>query len=207
MQQHRRLQELADLEALGLPLDADPFYSSAKIPQEIEEARPRERLQLAKEEKHTDDVKNKPPGHIVKINMANSSPEAIRLRDVLPVVPEFDGRNSSLSGFLDGLREAKAMLTDVNEPNFAKLVRSRFKGEARRSIVGQEFDNIEQIAEFVKNLYAPARSVHQLLGELGSGYQEDNESVLSYANKMREIGSRILETKKNRIRHCGHSGV
>ena len=126
--------------------------------------------------------------------MANPA-QAIMLRDVLLVVPKFDGRSTSLSSFLNGLREAKVMLTDASEPNFAKLVRSKFTGEARRRIGDQEFGSIKQTADFVRNLYAPARSVYQLLGELGSSYQEDNESVLLYANRMREIGGKIFETK------------
>ena len=50
--------------------------------------------------------------------------------------------------------------------------------------------------DYLKEIYAPAKTVNQLLGELGQEFQRKNESVIAFANRIREIGSRILEAHK-----------
>ena len=40
------------------------------------------------------------------------------------------------------------------------------------------------------------KTVNQLLGELGNEYQQENESVIAFANRRRDIGARIVDAKK-----------
>ena len=112
------------------------------------------------------------------------------------MVPEYNGENIPLSVFLEGCDEAKEMVTAENEANLTKLIRSKLSGEARKAIYGQAFANIEQLKDFIKAIYAPAKTVHQLLGEMGNEYQKDHESVISFANRIRDIGRRIIETQR-----------
>ena len=129
------------------------------------------------------------------LKMAEPTPQSIRLRDVLPVVPEFNGSNVPLSLLLDGLNEAKEMISKVDEANFCKLVRSRFTGEARKAIAGQAYLTIDSLKDYIKSIYAPSKTVHQLLGELGNEFQRDGESVIAFANRMRDIGGRVIEAR------------
>ena len=58
------------------------------------------------------------------------------------------------------------------------------------------FLKVNSLKNPLKYIYATARTVHQLLGELGSEFERQSESVISFANRIRDIGSRILETQK-----------
>ena len=55
---------------------------------------------------------------------------------------------------------------------------------------------MEQLKDYLKEIYAPAKTVNQLLGELGQEFQRENESVIAFFNRIRKIGSRILEDHK-----------
>ena len=122
--------------------------------------------------------------------------QTVSLKDAAEVVPAFDGKNIPLGQFLEGCSEAKDMVSPAAENNLVKLIRSKISGEARQSILGKTFDTIEALKDHFKDIYAPVRSVNQLLGELGNEYQREDEKVLTFANRLREIASRILEAQR-----------
>ena len=123
-------------------------------------------------------------------------PQVVSLRDAISVIPEFNGKNIPLCQFLEGCDEAKEMIGPESEANLARLVRSKITGEARQAISGQTFNTINSIKDFLKKIYAPAQTIPQLLGEMGNEFQRDEESVISFANRIRDIGSKILEVKR-----------
>ena len=51
------------------------------------------------------------------------------------------------------------MIAIKNKANLTKLIRFRLTGEARKAIYGQVFATIEQLKDFVKSIYAPAKTV------------------------------------------------
>ena len=72
-----------------------------------------------------------------------------------------DGSNIPLSHFIEACYEAKAMLpTPAAQENLARLWRSKLSGEARKCIFGSTYNNIEQLIEKLKGVYAPAKSVY-----------------------------------------------
>ena len=50
--------------------------------------------------------------------------------------------------------------------------------------------------DYLKAIYSPAKSVAQLLGELGNEFQDNNETVITFANRISMLGDRIFEAKK-----------
>ena len=110
-------------------------------------------------------------------------------------MPEFNCENVPVRVFLEGCDKAKEMVNAENEANLAKL-RSKLTGEARKAIYGQAFATIEQLKDFIKAIYSPSKTVHQLLGEMGNEYQKDHETVISFANRIRDLGRRIIETQR-----------
>ena len=123
--------------------------------------------------------------------------QEVSIKDAAKTVPEFDGHNIPVSLFVEAVEDAKGMIATAAEGNLVKLLRAQLKGEARQAIRGQTFETIETFCKALKDVYAPAKTVTQLLGELGNEYQQENESVIAFANRMRDIGSRIVDTKKN----------
>ena len=75
-------------------------------------------------------------------------------------------------------------------------MRSKLSGEARKSIFGSNYNNIGELIEKHKRVYAPAKSVYQLQAELVNTYMWKKENVLSYAARDKEIVDRIEDTHR-----------
>ena len=60
--------------------------------------------------------------------------------------------------------------TSAAQENLARLLRSKLSGEARKCIFVSTYNNIEELIGNLKRVYAPAKSVYQLQGELGDTY-------------------------------------
>ena len=109
------------------------------------------------------------------------------------VVPEFSGKNITSSQFIERCNEAKFMIEPESEINLVQLLGSKISGEARQAISGRTFLTIDELQIFLKNIYSPARTTPQSLGELGHEFQIDHENVITFSNRIRDIGTRILD--------------
>ena len=138
---------------------------------------------------------------VTEQNFTMANAQLVPLKDALRVVPEFDGENISLTQFLESLDESLAMIQPENEANLVKLIRSKLIGEARKSIQGNTFQNLNQLKEFLKDIYFSSMTVYQLQGHLGNMIQEEGESVIKFVNRVRDTGLRISETYKMEGRH------
>lgn len=141
--------------------------------------------------------KRQPPYDFI---MPHSS-QVISLRDAVEVVPLFSGRNIPLGQFIEGCEEARLMLPPESESSLAKLICTRLTGEARRSSYGQRFNNVNDVITFFEEIYAPSKTLHQLYGELGGVYQFVDEDVITYLNRVRDIGKQIADAY--RLEHNG----
>lgn len=133
---------------------------------------------------------------ITTINMAIPANQTVSLKDAIKIIPEFDGSNISLGQFLDGCMEAKEMVEPAAERNLLRLIKTKIFGEARQSIADQSFNTVAELRDYLRTIYVSTKSIQQLIGELGREYQREGESVLSFANRIRGIGRKILENKK-----------
>ena len=119
--------------------------------------------------------------------------QQVSLRDALEIVPYFDGSSKvPLTIFIEACKEAKEMVPNA-EANLVKLLRSKLTGEARRCIIGNYYNNLEDFISKLKTIFSPSKTVYQLQGDLGRIYMWENESVLSYATRIQEIAAEILE--------------
>lgn len=141
----------------------------------------------------SDKDKVKPtPRKINSPTMVNHN-QVVSLRDALAVIPEYDGKTSSLGAFIQGCEEAVEMLEPESEKYLVKAVRVKIKGEPRRTIHLNTFESIDELIDFLKSIYAPSRNIYQLQGELGAIYQKQDESVIAYSNRLRDVGFQILD--------------
>ena len=120
----------------------------------------------------------------------------ITLKDALKVVPEFNGKNIPLGVFFEVCDEAKEMIGPANEANLTKLIRGKLSGEARTCIHGQTFNTLDALKDYLKTIYVPVQNVQQILGQMGNEYQKDNETVITFANRIRELLRRAIETQR-----------
>ena len=111
-------------------------------------------------------------------------------------MPCFDGSSKvPLTLFIEACKEAKEMVPNA-EANLVKLLRSKLTGEARRCIIGNYYNDLEDFISKLKTIFFPSKTVYQLQGHLGRIYMWKNESVLSYATRIQEIAAEILECHK-----------
>ena len=122
--------------------------------------------------------------------------QQVSLRDALEIVPYFDGSSKvTLTIFIEACKEAKEMVPNA-ETNLVTLLTSKLTGEARRCIIGNYYNNLEDFISKLKTTFAPSKTVYQLQGDLGRIYMWENKSVLSYATRIQEIAAEILECHK-----------
>uniref|UniRef100_A0ABD2WAR0 CCHC-type domain-containing protein n=1 Tax=Trichogramma kaykai TaxID=54128 RepID=A0ABD2WAR0_9HYME len=118
----------------------------------------------------------------------------ISVKDVLELVQKFDGNN--LSTFFSQIEDAKSMVGSDGEATLVLWLKIKLPTEARKAIGGKEYKKVSEFKKALETYYCLSRSIPQLQGELGNIYQKQDESVLSYANRIREIERQILEVKR-----------
>ena len=115
----------------------------------------------------------------------------VPMRDIISVVPKYDGHNIPLADFLEGCDLAMSMADPAAEQT---LLRSKLEGEVRKFTMGDDFRTLEELKQFLKEYYFSTKTVYQLQGELGNAIQKDDENVITYANKIKELSMRIIDT-------------
>lgn len=136
----------------------------------------------------TEDISNS-----FKSNPNTMATANVSIKYALEAIPIFDGQNIPLSHFIEGCIEAKNMLPSDQELVLVKVVRNKLRGDARRVIQGSEYNDLTSLCRFLKSVYTPTKTVYQLQGELGSVCQKSGESVLTYTNRIKDLGNRIIE--------------
>lgn len=118
------------------------------------------------------------------------------IRDVLEAVPSYDGGNIPFVYFVEGCEEALSMITPSQELNLVRAVRNKLKDDAHRSILGKTFNNMQELVEFLRTKYGSRETVYEIQGRLAYLCQRKDERVVAYANRVRELGKRILDAQK-----------
>ncbi|KAL7300088.1 hypothetical protein TKK_0007096 [Trichogramma kaykai] len=121
--------------------------------------------------------------------------EKVNYEVLLKVIPEFNGYNIPLSTFLDGLDEAFAMVTETQKPTLTRLVRSRLVGEALKAVLGENFPTLDDMKAHLRDFFAPSVSSYKLRGDMAAEYQRDNEGVVKFANRIKNLVRRIAEAE------------
>lgn len=123
----------------------------------------------------------------------NSDNEIIEA--ALTIVPEYDGYNISVHDFFIECQEALDLVGNDSEFVFVKLIKSRkLKGEARKSVLNEQFDSFLDFKIYLLERFLTYETIEQLFGKISSLYQFENESVISFGNRIRNIGQQILDT-------------
>lgn len=137
---------------------------------------------------------NQPPlGAQPQLPVPAMANQMVHLKDALKIIPDFDGKTISITQFMKDCKEALAMVDPAQERNLVKMIRGKFLGEARKTIYGQEFNSLAGLFAFLKRMYFSSRTTLELQGDLPRCHQNPGEKVLSYANRIREIGKKIVE--------------
>lgn len=118
------------------------------------------------------------------------------IRDALEAVPNFDGDNIAFSHFVEGCEEALSMIAPSQEIILVRAIRNKLKGDAHRSILGKIFNSLQSLVEFLRSKYGPRETVYEAQARLAYVCQKNDEKVSAYANRVREIGKRIIDAQR-----------
>lgn len=118
------------------------------------------------------------------------------IRDALEAVPNFDGDNIAFSHFVEGCEEALSMIAPSQEIILVRAIRNKLKGDAHRSILGRVFSTLQSLVEFLRSKYGSRETVYEAQARLAYICQRNDEKVSAYANRVREIGKRIIDAQK-----------
>ncbi|CAK9811027.1 hypothetical protein ANTPLA_LOCUS7601 [Anthophora plagiata] len=166
----------------GLALQQEAFLEQQRLRQQ-QQSPP-----IADEDDH--------PTPPVQNHGANSTYYVTLYKDALDAIPEYDGQNLDFICFAEGCEEALDMIPHQYEENFVKSLRNKLKGDARRSIIGTRFNRVSALVEHLRSIYAPHETVYEALGKLANVFQKSDEEVITFANRVRELGKRILDAFK-----------
>ena len=126
------------------------------------------------------------------------------IRDALEAVPNFDGDNIAFTHFVEGCEEALSMIAPSQEIILVRAIRNKLKGDAHRSILGRVFNSLQGLVEFLRSKYGPRETVYEAQARLAYICQKGDEKVSSYANRVREIGKRIIDAQKRQSNEINH---
>uniref|UniRef100_A0ABD2W0M5 CCHC-type domain-containing protein n=1 Tax=Trichogramma kaykai TaxID=54128 RepID=A0ABD2W0M5_9HYME len=121
--------------------------------------------------------------------------EKINYDILLKIVPEFNGYNIPLSIFLKGVNEAFSMVSATQKATLLLLIRSRLTGEAANSIYDMTFTTLDEFKKHFKDYFSSAVEPYQLRARLGTEYQREDERVMTFANRLKELVRRITEAE------------
>ena len=98
--------------------------------------------------------------------------------------------------FLDYCTEALELIDSSLEGKFTLYLKSRLIGDARDATSGRKFETVDEFKQYLRDAFSSSKTVGQLSGELRNEFQRKNESVLTYANRLKSIVAQIHEANR-----------
>lgn len=92
--------------------------------------------------------------------------KGILLKDILDIIPRFNGSNILLIQFIGGCTEAWDILPVEHEEDFARLIQMRLFSDALLWTRGHKFKTIDEIIQFSEKNFRLTKMYHRVSGEL-----------------------------------------
>lgn len=131
----------------------------------------------------------------------DNGPGPIRIKDALETIPIFDGYKPSVFQFLRACERARNMLAEEQEPYLVRLIANKLRGHALLAIEDnqQNIESMEELADRLRDMFAPYKTVNQYRGDLGNNYKRPGEHILDYIGRVREIRLAIIDATKKAL--------
>ena len=140
----------------------------------------------------------------------NSSLAKIRpfsIKDTLEMIPKFSGKAEELEAFVIGCGRARNMIPPENEYELTQLIQTRLLGEASRATLDQTFSNVNKLTEFMEFAFGHPKTSNELNGELSQLRQKEKETIIIFANKIKEVGRKIKKARLIEGRHTDDNEI
>ena len=96
------------------------------------------------------------------------------------------------------MKQAKKIIAENDERNLIQVLKIKLKGETYKAldITHVDITDIETFIQTLRKIYPSTDDIYALYGKLTQQIQGSDEDVLLFANKLKVLGSQILDLKK-----------
>lgn len=132
-------------------------------------------------------------------------PAEINLNVLIKFIKQFDGTREKLNPFLSNCKNAYSLATQSQKPVLFKYILSQLTDKAETACSIKEFDNWDQLSEFLKTQFGERKHYTHLLTDLQDCRQSINEPVNQFALRVETCLSKLLteitlsNTKKSEL--------
>lgn len=120
------------------------------------------------------------------------SVESINIGTLFKFIKPFDGSRDKLNSFISICQSAIDLATDGQQPILLKFILSQLEGKAETACSIKEFDDWDQLSEFLKSQFGETKHYAHLLSDLQECHQLPNELVSQFALRLETCLSKLL---------------
>ncbi|CAK1603214.1 unnamed protein product [Parnassius mnemosyne] len=107
-------------------------------------------------------------------------------------INKFDGNREKLNAFLNNCRNAISLASPSQQDIILKYILSQLEGRAESACSIKEFENWQQLEEFLKNQFGEKKHYAALLSDLQDCCQTNSETVNQFALRVETCLSKLL---------------
>lgn len=119
-------------------------------------------------------------------------PEEISLNVLIKFIKQFDGTREKLNPFLSNCKNAYSLAAQNQKNILFKYILSQLVGKAETACSIKEFENWDQLSEFLKTQFGERKHYAHLLADLQDCQQLTSETVSQFALKIETCLSKLL---------------
>jgi hypothetical protein len=115
------------------------------------------------------------------------------LRDALELVPKYDGHNIPVWQFARACKRAKESIPLVDEAHFVRMLRNKLSNHAYLAVEDEMHTTVEKFIDCLKRTFGSGRSSNYYRGQLSMAYKRQNEHILDYIGRIKDLRTAIIE--------------
>lgn len=119
----------------------------------------------------------------------------IRLKNAVDSIPKYDGHKMSVFQFCKMCERALKLIPSQQEYYLVQLIINKLYGHAYAVVEGVEYSYVFQLTQRLKEVFGPNKSADQYRGELANIYMKQNEHILDYVERVKELTTLILDSE------------
>lgn len=126
------------------------------------------------------------------MSLKSEKGEPVQIGTLFKFIKSFDGSREKLNSFLTNCDNAISLASDAQKSILFKYILSQLEGKAETACSIKEFENWDQLSEFLKTQFGERKHYAHLLTDLQECRQLTNEAVNQYALRIETCLSKLL---------------
>ena len=102
-------------------------------------------------------------------------------------ISQFDGKNPPLKEFLQDVANGAVYITEATEQSFIKVVSSKLKGVARKSVINKRFNRVNDLMAHIKKRFAPSKEYQWYFESIRNLLMKQTETVSDHYDRVQGL--------------------